>query len=98
MLTGEHRPMRIFAFAGIILLIGTPLAAQESTRVAGYETYAVVAPTSGEAHALPFAERHCAKYEMFARFRWMDGTKAIFDCTAQKPEPKHLEPRARGIY
>ena len=98
MLAGEHRPMRTFALANIVLLLAAPLAAQEQTRVAGYETYAVVAPAAGEAHALPFAERHCAKYDRFANFRRMDGAKAIFDCTSEKVEKKQLGPTPRGIY
>jgi|KBSSwiStaDraftv2_1062776.scaffolds.fasta_scaffold430617_2 hypothetical protein len=89
--------MRITLVAGIVLLIATPLAAQEQTRVAGYETYAVVAPTADAAQALPFAERHCAKYDRFASFKWMDGSRAIFDCTPERVV-KQPEPRPRGIY
>jgi hypothetical protein len=89
--------MRSFALTSIVFLIGTPLAAQEQTRVAGYETYAVVAPAASEAHALPFAERHCATYDRFAYFRRMDGVKAIFDCTPERRD-KQPEPRPRGIY
>jgi hypothetical protein len=89
--------MRTTLVAGIVALIATPLAAQEQTRVAGYETYAVVAPTVDEAEALPFAERHCAKYDRFAYFRRMDGAKALFDCTPERVV-KQPEPRPRGIY
>jgi hypothetical protein len=90
--------MRSLSLASFVLLIGTPLAAQEQTRVAGYETYAVVAPAAGEADALPFAERHCATYERFAHFRRMDGVKAIFDCTPERIAPWRLEWKPRGIY
>jgi hypothetical protein len=55
------------------------------TRVAGYETYAVVAPVDDEAGATPFAEAHCAKNKRFPRFRRMEGLKAIFDCETYKP-------------
>ena len=89
--------MRTRFLASLVLLIAAPAAAQEQPRVAGYETYAVVAPVADETRAQPFAERHCAKYDRFAHFRWMDGAKAIFDCAAQKAERKQLEPRARGV-
>jgi hypothetical protein len=74
-----------------------PLAAQHGPRVTGYETYAVVAPVADEAQALPFAEGRCAKYDRFARFRWMEGSKAVFDCTLQKAE-RRPRPPAGGIY
>ena len=90
--------MRSLSLASIVVLATAPLAAQEQTRVAGYETYAVVAPTTGEAHALPFAERHCAKYDRFAAFRRMDGVKAIFDCTPEQTKKEAVETRPRGIY
>ena len=88
MLAGKHHLMRSMSLAGLVLLLAAPLAAREQTRVAGYETYAVVAPAAGEADALPFAERHCATYDRFAYFRRMDGAKAIFDCTPQRVRDK----------
>jgi hypothetical protein len=84
--------------ANLVLLIATPVAAQDRTQVAGYETYAVVGPVADAATALPFAELHCAKYNRFAHFRRMDGVKAIFDCKPQQAERKPFEPKARGIY
>jgi hypothetical protein len=89
--------MRSLSLASVVLLIGTPLAAQEQPRVAGYETCAVVAPVADEASAQPFAERHCSQYDRFAYFRRMDGVKAIFDCTPERVV-KQPEPRPRGIY
>jgi hypothetical protein len=88
--------MRSFFLASIVL-IGVPAAAQEQTRVAGYETYAVVGPATGEADALPFAQRHSATYNRFAHFRRMDGTRAIFDCAPEQPR-KQQPATARGIY
>jgi hypothetical protein len=84
--------------AGIALLAAGPLAAQEQTRVAGFETYAVVAPITDEISAIPFAERHCAKYDRFARFRWMDGAKAIFDCQVRKLETPRSAAKGSGLY
>ena len=81
----------------VLLLIASPLAAQEPTRVAGYETYAIVAPIADEESALPFAERHCARYDRFARFRRMERAKAIFDCDLQKLD-KPAAMTGRGVY
>ena len=75
----------------LALLTPAPLLAQ--TQVGGYETYAVVGPTTDEATALPFAQQHCGKYG-----RRMDGPKAIFDCTVQRREKKVLSVRPGGIY
>ena len=85
---GQYHPMRRVLLAHLVLLICTPAAAQDRTQVAGYETYAVVGPVADDATALPFAERHCAKYNRFTYFRRMDGVKAIFDCTPQQVERK----------
>jgi hypothetical protein len=89
--------MRIVLLASIALLIAAPLAAQ-GTRVAGYETYAVVAPVADPASALPFAELHCAKYDRFAHFRRMDSFKAVFDCRLQRDDGRPLAPTGRGLY
>ncbi len=89
--------MRSLAVVSILLPIASPLAAQGPTRVAGYETYAVVAPIADEESAQPFAERHCAKYDRFAHFRWMERTKAIFDCDLRKLD-KPAVVTGRGVY
>jgi hypothetical protein len=85
-------------FAPVFLLaasgLGICCGAQGQARMAGYETYAIVAPVDDEASATPFAEVHCAKYNRFPRFRRMDGLKAIFDCETHKP--KGAPPLKRG--
>ena len=90
--------MRGMFLASLVLLVATPVAAQERTRVAGYETYAVVGPVADAATALPFAELHCAKHNRFAHFRRMDGVKAIFDCDPRRAERKPFGATVRGIY
>ena len=90
--------MRSTYLISTVLSICTPVAAQDRTQVAGYETYAVVGPVADNATALSFAELHCAKYNRFAHFRRMDGAKAIFDCEPRRAERKPFEPKARGIY
>jgi hypothetical protein len=79
----------------LALLTPAPLSAQ--TQAGGYETYAVVGPTTDKATALPFAQQHCGKYGRFPDFRRMDGSKAIFDCTVQRREKKVLGVRPGGI-
>ena len=90
--------MRTLLLAGVSFLIADPLVAQDRTRVAGYETYAVVAPVADEASALPFAEAHCGKYGRFAYFRRMERSKAIFDCQLQRANGRPSAVSARGIY
>jgi hypothetical protein len=95
------RIMRTVATIVACLAFAQPLAAQTGPRVAGYETYAVVAPAADEVTAQPFAQAHCTKYGRFAKFRYMDGARAIFDCTVQKPEPNPVKAptfSGRGIY
>ncbi len=87
--------MRAVAITIAGLVFAAPLAAQDETRVAGYETLAVVAPVTDAAQALPFAERHCARYGRFANFRWMDGARAVFACDPRKAERK---PTTGGLY
>ena len=81
------------------LMFAGPLMAQQ-TQVGGFETYAVVAPAADEAAARPFAEQHCGRYGRFARFRHMDGHRAVFDCTIEEPKPRPVTPpfSGRGIY
>jgi hypothetical protein len=90
--------MRTVAVTFASLAFVSPLAAQDGPRVTGYETYAVVAPVADAAQALPFAERHCEKHGRFAHFRWMEESKAVFDCTLQKADQKPLRSSTGGIY
>ena len=65
--------MRVVAAIIATLAVLGQLSARDGTRVAGYETYAVVAPVSDEAEAQPFAQRHCAKYDRLPiSGAWMD--------------------------
>jgi hypothetical protein len=91
--------MRIIATTIACLMCAGPLAAQQ-TQVGGFETYAVVAPTTDEAAARPFAEQHCGRYGRFAYFRRMDGTRAIFDCSVEMRQllPTTSPFGGRGIY
>jgi hypothetical protein len=87
----------VAAIVATLAVVGQ-LSAREGARVAGYETYAVVAPVTNEAQALPFAQRHCAKYNRFAHFRRMDGLSAVFDCSAESIRPKPLKVQGEGIF
>jgi hypothetical protein len=84
--------MRPLLLVSVAVLFAKPVLAQNQAQVAGYETYAVVAPIADEANAQPFADVHCAKYHRFANFRRMEGAKAIFDCDLQKVDKK-----SRGV-
>jgi hypothetical protein len=90
--------MRSLFLASIALLITDPLLAQGSTRVAGYETYAVVAPIADAAEAIRLAQLHCATYARFAHFRRMDGLKAIFDCEPRRIDRAVAPTSSRGLY
>jgi hypothetical protein len=91
--------MRAVAVTIASLAFVGQLTARDRIQVAGYETYAVVAPAADEAEALPFAERHCAKYDRFAHFRRMDGIRAIFDCGLESTRvPPPPPPRTGGLF
>jgi hypothetical protein len=100
-LGGKHILMRALFLVSAVLLTGDPATAQERARVIGtrgFETYVVVAPVADEATALPYAERHCAQYNRFANFRWMDGVKAIFDCDPRKADKTPSRATGSGMY
>jgi hypothetical protein len=90
--------MRALAATIASLVFAGQLTARDAIRVAGYETYAVVAPVANEAEALPFAQRHCATYNRFAHFRWMEGFRAVFDCSLESTGQKLIVPRTGGIW
>jgi hypothetical protein len=91
--------MRTVATIVACLVFAGPLAAQQA-QVGGFETYAVVAPTTDEATARLLAEQHCGRYGRVASFRRMDGPRAIFDCTVEGRGPPRVMPTfyGRGIY
>jgi hypothetical protein len=67
-------PVRVIAIA---LLVG--LAGCVPT-VSGNARFAVVYDVWGPNEALSLAESHCGYYGRVARFRYMGGMRAIFQC------------------
>ena len=48
--------------------------------VVGNKNYVTVSNVWNEMDALPFAEKHCAKFNRSAAFKDMKSARAIFDC------------------
>jgi hypothetical protein len=68
----KFAPVFLIAASGLGICCG----AQGQARVAGYETYAIMAPVDDEASATPFAEAHCAKTQPISAFQtdgWAQG-------------------------
>ncbi len=48
--------------------------------VVGNEAYVTVSNVWNEMDALPLAEKHCRSFGKAARFKQMQGSRAIYDC------------------
>lgn len=49
-------------------------------KVVGNKNYVTVSNVWNEMGALPLAEEHCGQFKKSAKFKKMEGYRAIFDC------------------